>query len=77
MGNGSIGIEVSFLSFFQTTEYHYDQIDQKATNLQDHSEENPKFEIVSGPFGFKQANKLDKRAKQVIMNLTLSYIACD
>ena len=61
----------------QTTEYHYDQIDKKATNLEDHTEENPKFEIVSGPFGFKQANKLDKRSKQVMINTKIcesSYI---
>ena len=33
----------------------------KATNLpQDNSEDNRKYEVVSGPFGFKKAVKLDK-----------------
>ena len=45
----------------KTTEYHWEQIDLKATNLlQDNSEDTRKYEIVSGPFGFKKAVKLDK-----------------
>ena len=46
----------------KTTEYHWEQIDQNATNLPKDVSKNAKFEVVSGPFGFQKAVKLNKNA---------------
>ena len=47
---------------FKTTEYHWEQFDKNATNIPEDSSEKSTYDIVSGPFQFKKAIKLDKRA---------------
>ena len=64
-----------FCSFFaKTTEYHFEQVDQNATNLPKECKhpritaeasktcENITYELVSGPFRFKKAVRLDRKA---------------
>ena len=56
---------IIIFAVFQTTDYHWEQFDSNATNIKEDStdETNQGFELVSGPFQFKKAIKLDKKHK--------------